>query len=404
MENRSEAEVGRWITRFLAELGPGSSIERFASKYGRINTRNSYLQNLAMYLRWLRNVKGITMSPDELIADNLRCVYESKPTDVQTKRRHLDWLDEYVNRYLVGKGYASKSRQSGANAVKRFYVRNDSPLVGDFDVSEDAELRRPADPLTAADIRAVLSALPISQRLPMLMVWQSSAEISKILGLRWGDLAGLDKGEYPLKLAFYGRKNHAKPYHSYLGRDSIDLLKIWRENWVEYVGREPAPEDYVLVGKSLHESGQIAKLRTLDDHNLNNSMKRAAIKLFKQGLVKNGQPRAWHSHALRHSFETQASHARVSNEIRNFFEGHSNGITAIYNHRAEIFESDLASEYLKIEPLVSLNPDRVTLQAEFGSREKQMLSEYLQLRRDFEALKAEFLASRSERPSPQSTA
>jgi hypothetical protein len=33
-------------------------------------------------------VKGASMGPDELILDNLRCVFETGPIDVQTKRKH----------------------------------------------------------------------------------------------------------------------------------------------------------------------------------------------------------------------------------------------------------------------------------------------------------------------------
>ena len=57
------------------------------------------------------------MDPDELVKDNLECVYNSSPTDVKTKRRHTDWLDEYVNDYLLNRGVGTK-RASAAAAVK----------------------------------------------------------------------------------------------------------------------------------------------------------------------------------------------------------------------------------------------------------------------------------------------
>lgn len=61
-----------------------------------------------------------------------------------------------------------------------------------------------------------------------------------------------------------------------------------------------------------------------------------ALALHRQGLVSNGNPASWHSHALRHSFETESAHAKVKAEIRNFFEGHIAGIQFIYNHTDEI--------------------------------------------------------------------
>jgi len=42
---------------------------------------------LALYLRWLRS-KGVAMGFDELVMDNLRCVFESRPTDVDEEKAH----------------------------------------------------------------------------------------------------------------------------------------------------------------------------------------------------------------------------------------------------------------------------------------------------------------------------
>ncbi|MGD0146416.1 MAG: hypothetical protein ABSB53_06170 [Nitrososphaerales archaeon] len=41
------------------------------------------------------------MTPDQLIQDNLRAVFESRPTDVVAKRKHTDLLGDYVNAYLI---------------------------------------------------------------------------------------------------------------------------------------------------------------------------------------------------------------------------------------------------------------------------------------------------------------
>jgi len=52
------------------------------------------------------------MDPDELVRENLVCVYDSSPTDVKTKRRRTDWLDEYVNDHLLNKGLGMKRASS----------------------------------------------------------------------------------------------------------------------------------------------------------------------------------------------------------------------------------------------------------------------------------------------------
>jgi len=56
---------------------------------------------LNQYLEWLKEAKGVEMSPDDLITHNLRAVYESSATDVKRKRTHTGWLDEYINDYLL---------------------------------------------------------------------------------------------------------------------------------------------------------------------------------------------------------------------------------------------------------------------------------------------------------------
>src|SRR5271167_3500465 len=83
--------------RLLLTWGRYESIKRFMRKISKVSTRFCYLLMLDQYFRWLRDAKGVTMDPDGLVKDNLECVYNSAPTDVRTKRRHTDWLDEYVN-------------------------------------------------------------------------------------------------------------------------------------------------------------------------------------------------------------------------------------------------------------------------------------------------------------------
>lgn len=197
MSDSRRAHLERELAHLMAELGAYRSVERFASKYGKLTTKVAYLNQLVLYLRWLRTAKGVSASPDELMTDNLHCVYESKATDIETKRRHTDWLDEYVNHCLVERGISLSTRKMAATAVRRFYARNDSQLVGDFSVSEPQGERRPPKPLDAGDIRAVLGALSLQQRLPLALVWQSGTEIGRVLCLTWKDLDGLDGASTP---------------------------------------------------------------------------------------------------------------------------------------------------------------------------------------------------------------
>jgi len=96
MQTQIEKDVSPELGAALRKLGESRAVTKFLNSYGNIRTK-AYCVHLTVYLRWLREENGVSMSPDELVQDNLICVYESKEVDVDTKRRHPDWLEECVN-------------------------------------------------------------------------------------------------------------------------------------------------------------------------------------------------------------------------------------------------------------------------------------------------------------------
>jgi integrase len=111
------------------------------------------------------------------------------------------------------------------------------------------------------------------------------------------------------------------------------------------------------------------------------NLREAARRLATRGLLKNPDPLSWRPHAMRHSFKTEAEHAGVKSGIVEFFCGHVRGVEWVYDHRDEVHPDDLAAEYLKLEPYVSLNPDRAVVSEEFTGRERELRSEVDQLKR-----------------------
>jgi hypothetical protein len=120
----------------LQRTGQHESVERFMRKYGNQRSRVTYLEALTSYFSWLRS-EGVSLDPDALISDNLKCIFDSGPTNILTKRKHTDLLDRYVNGYLISEGLREATRAVRAAAIIQFYKRNDSPLFGDFDVSQE---------------------------------------------------------------------------------------------------------------------------------------------------------------------------------------------------------------------------------------------------------------------------
>jgi integrase len=281
----AEARSQRQVEGRLRRIGPSESVERFINAYGKVRSRATYGAHLSHYFEWLRKKKGIVMGPDDLIRDNLVCIYRSEPEDVALKRKHRALLEEYVNVEMGGT--SSSYRRVAASAVKGFYDRNDSPLYGRLRIAEGSP-EAPSRALKAEDIRRVLLALPIQVRAPLLVEWQSGIEISRVLSLRWeAVIEGLERGDCPLKLEFFGRKRHRRAYHTYVGRDSIRHLGLLKEAWGEKMGRAPTGDDLVFIGK--RGSG-------MDYSWLNEQLKRAAKKLSRLGEIENGDLRSWHTH------------------------------------------------------------------------------------------------------------
>jgi integrase len=347
-ETYREKELRRQIGKFLETWGRYESVQRFIRKYGKLNTCRGYLADLDLYFRWLSSV-GTNLTPDELVRDNLKCVYESGAAEVGTKRKHTDLMDRYANVYLVEQGLGYSTRHRKVAAIRQFYRRNDSDLFGDFSLSDGKpEQRRKA--LSADDIREVLKALPLQQRVPLVVMWQTGAEPAAALALKWGEFSL--EGKY-IRLDFVGRKRHKRPYFKLAGKDSITLLKIWRQKWVEDLERDPAPADLVFSGK---------RHGPMSPGWLNACFKESAVRLHKQGLVSNGDSDSWHVYALRHSFSTECAHAEVNREVREFWMGHVSAISWVYQH-PELHEEDFVREYSKVEPYLSLNPTEVVTEA-----------------------------------------
>ncbi len=91
-EGRPLQEYENTLNNALQEIGPSESINRFLSKYGNVKTK-CVLCFPCPPLHPMAQRKGVTMTPDELVKDNLTCIFKSDATDVGTKRKHTDWLN-----------------------------------------------------------------------------------------------------------------------------------------------------------------------------------------------------------------------------------------------------------------------------------------------------------------------
>lgn len=128
---QSERHAEQRLAAALREMGQSRAVGRFLQKYGNVRTRAHYACDLHLYLRWLKS-QGLYMPPDDLVKDNLVCVFRSDPVDVEMKRKHTDWPSGYISGYLIEKGASKSKRDVASSAVRGFYRTNDSALFGDY--------------------------------------------------------------------------------------------------------------------------------------------------------------------------------------------------------------------------------------------------------------------------------
>lgn len=98
MNTRIEAQAARDLTRWRAEIGPSEAADRFVHCYPKVRIQRLYTFHLWTYFRRLRK-KGVEMTSDQLVADNLHCIYRSEPENVAAKKRRGAWLEDYINRF-----------------------------------------------------------------------------------------------------------------------------------------------------------------------------------------------------------------------------------------------------------------------------------------------------------------
>jgi hypothetical protein len=101
----AEKSTARTLEAIMTRLGKSPAVDRFLGGYAKLNTKHMYAYQLLRYFEWLRDKKEVSMSPDQLVQDNLEAVFGSPPTDVKAKRKHMDWVNSYVNEVILNEGW-----------------------------------------------------------------------------------------------------------------------------------------------------------------------------------------------------------------------------------------------------------------------------------------------------------
>jgi hypothetical protein len=82
----------RELERDLIKRGNSPAVGRFLGGYSNLRTKQAYASNLAHYFDWLKETKGIIMTLDEMVKDNLAAVYSSDSMDIARTKKQLPRL------------------------------------------------------------------------------------------------------------------------------------------------------------------------------------------------------------------------------------------------------------------------------------------------------------------------
>ncbi len=82
MQTQTEKDVARELGAALRKLGESKAVTKFPNSYGNLKTKNAYCVHLTVYFRWLREAKGVVMTPDELVQEQLDPNNRNQPKSV----------------------------------------------------------------------------------------------------------------------------------------------------------------------------------------------------------------------------------------------------------------------------------------------------------------------------------
>jgi hypothetical protein len=141
----------------LRKIGPSKAIERFLSRYGNPRTKASYAYELVLCFRWLK-AKGVDLDPDAVIADDLKCVYESGPTDVSAywKTSSSAFVDGVIFvRILRNLGIGNESLFLGCTELRGAEVSEEKDEAEAIEQEREAEATESVEPVSEAEGEAM---------------------------------------------------------------------------------------------------------------------------------------------------------------------------------------------------------------------------------------------------------
>lgn len=330
-----------------------SAVREFLAKFDvDSGTYNRYSRDLCLFFNWLRQKKGLKITPEEMLNEHLR---RRASLQVEDRRWALKLALEFSRDNPDFKGESDSHKYLMFTAIKQFFAYHEADLTTSRAVFGKREKRKfKTKQFSTADAKKILGCLKQRERTVCLIQLQSGQGIGEVLNrfnFMFDYVDGCIKaGAERIHIDFDERKGNDFNYFSFISRDGIQELKKWfaiRNKWLKHAKTS---------------SNAIFITRTGKPYTVQRFMGRYAEQTTKAGF-RTG-PFSVNSHKFRKLFKTESRppERNVDQDCIEFMMGHLSGIESIggiYDKTPELYAGVIEREYAKLEPYINIYSGRV---------------------------------------------
>lgn len=280
------------------------------------------------YVRWFRNEYGATEATirdyEGVLARMALTLADKDPLEVT-----VDDLREVID---LWSDRTSRTRAKVTSIIRAFWAWAEEQSF--VPVSPAARIRRPrsathAPPLLPVNIAArLLTSAPTARdRLALLILLDGGVRRAELAGIRVRDI---DLARKQLVVFGKGQKSRTIPLR---GRAVMAAEEFLLED-LEFVGRQPEPDDYLLYPEKRNPRREIYWADPKRPQKGNTTHRWWYRRLEEAGLVGKGVRRGLNMHRARHTFATDARRAYRDVGAVSHLLGHSDPSTTmrLYGH------------------------------------------------------------------------
>lgn len=336
----------------------------------------AYASLLFTFFRWLRIVKGLKVSGEELL--DLHVEHRGSRR-VEDRRWAVRLALEFSRDNPDLKECSDGRKYQMFNIVKQFFDCYEAPLTAGKSVY-GKRIRRKFRPrqISVDDARRLLGYFNVRDRAILLVMLQSGMSIGDVLNkfnlMLTEVTAALSSNVQRFRVDFAERKGNGFNYFTFISRDALYELKKWlslREHWLD--GRKDPGTIFIAKPIIIDDKPcLVGRPLTVLSFEVN------FIRVARKMKIKDG-PWSVTPHMFRKLFKTEsrAPERGIDQDCIEFMLGHSSGIQAvggIYDRTPELHAEVVEKEYSKLEPYVNIYSGKAAQTEGLGINEEDMAS------------------------------